>query len=831
MLQDLRLAFRTLRATPIVTFVAAVSLALGIGANTAMFSLVNSLLLRSLPVTNPARLVLLRSHEPEGYPEWSYPVWNEIRQRPQLFNGTAAWSPIARANFTVEGQTLKADGFLASGSFFDTLGVNAIVGRTFTTTDDRPDGGPDGPVAVISYGFWQRHFGGATAALGRTVTLENVAFTVVGVTPPEFFGADVGRTFDVVVPLNTEPLVSRAESRLTNAGISWLNIVARLKPDQTMAVATAGIRSVREQILDATLPMDWTKSALDQYRARVLSLVPAATGDSSLRGTYERPLLTIMAVVVLVLLIACANIANLLLARAITRRHELSLRIALGATRWRLVRQLLAESVVLAGAGAALGIVIASWGSRFLVSQISTDVRPVFLDLSIDRHVLLFAIGIAAATALLFGVAPALQASGLTPLEAMKERDTHHSSGNGRSGWTGGLIVAQVALSLLLLVAAGLFVRTFASLTARPLGFERERVLVVNVNAHSAAINPTERMSLYLRARDAVRALPGVSDASVSYTTPPVTMVSIMPVDAISGGTAFQGMQRMTAVNFVTASWFKTLGTRVVAGRDISDRDRQATPRVALANVTFARKFLEGASPIGHALETKVGVPPQTRSIEIVGLVEDAVHGSLRQPVPPLLYVPIAQADWLPSGFLAQVDLSVRSSGAPPAQLAKSVAAAIHSVHPELVATSRSLADQVNATLTQERVVALLSGSFGALALLLAGLGLYGVTSYTVAQRRTELGIRMALGAAPGGIVRLVLSRVTRLVGLGVLIGTGLSVWALRFVNALLYGLEPRDPATLVGATIVLAAVGAAAGCVPAYRASRIDPADVLRES
>jgi len=535
--------------------------------------------------------------------------------------------------------------------------------------------------------------------------------------------------------------------------------------------------------------------------------------------------------VVLVLLIACANIANLLLARAITRRHELSLRIALGATRWRLVRQLLAESVVLACAGAALGIVIASWGSRFLVSQISTEVRPVFLDLSIDRHVLVFAIGIAAATALLFGVAPALQASGLAPLEAMKERDTHHGSGNGRSGWTGGLIVAQVALSLLLLVAAGLFVRTFTSLTTRPLGFERDRVLVVNVNAHSAAIDPTERMSLYLRARDAVRALPGVSDAAVSYTTPPVTMMSIMPVDAISGGTAFQGMQRMTAVNFVTASWFNTLGTRVVAGRDISDRDRQATPRVALANVTFARKFLEGASPIGHSLETKVGVPPQTRSIEIVGLVEDAVHGSLRQPVPPLLYVPMAQADWLQSGFLAQVDLSVRSSGAPPAQLAKSVAAAIHSVHPELVATSRSLADQVNATLTQERVVALLSGSFGALALLLAGLGLYGVTSYTVAQRRTELGIRMALGAAPGGIVRLVLSRVTRLVGLGVLIGAGLSVWASRFVAALLYGLEPRDPATLVGATVVLAAVGAAAGWVPAYRASRIDPADVLRES
>ena len=830
--QDLRLAFRTLRATPVVTFVAVLSLALGIGANTAMFSLVNSLLLRSLPVKDPARLVLLRSHEREGYPEWSFPVWNEIRQRPQLFDGMAAWSPTARANFTVEGQTLKADGFLASGSFFDTLGVSALIGRTFSDTDDQRGGGPDGPVAVISYGFWQRHFGGAPTALGRTVTLENVPFTVVGVMPPEFFGADVGRTFDVVVPLNTEPLVSRSESRLTNRGVGWLNIAARLKPEQTRDAATAGLRGVQQQILSATLPVDWPKRALDEYRAQVFSLASAATGDSSLREQYQRPLLTIMAVVVLVLLIACANIANLLLARATARRHELSLRVALGASRWRLVRQLLTESVVLAGAGAAVGILIASWGSRFLVSQISTEVRPVFLDLSIDRHVLLFTIGVAAATALLFGVAPALQASGVAPMEAMKDQGVRHSPGEGRHGHTASsLVVAQVALSLLLVVAAGLFVRTFASLATRPVGFERDRVLVVNVNAHSAAIDPAARLPLYERARDAVRALPGVSDAAISYTTPPVTMISILPVDAISGGTPLQGMARMTAVNFITASWFNTLGTRLVAGRDISDRDRQGTPRVALANQTFARKFLGGASPLGHTIETAIGVPPRALSIEVVGVVEDALHGSLRAPQHPMLYVPMSQTDWLPAGFLAQVDLSVRSSGGPPMQLAKSVAAAIHGVNPEMVATSRSLADQVKATLTQERVVAMLSASFGALALLLAGLGLYGVTSYAVARRRTEIGIRMALGAAPAGVVRLVLSRVTRLVGIGVLVGTAVSVWASQFVASLLYGLEPRDPLTLIAAALILGAVGAFAGWVPAYRASRIDPAEVLRDA
>jgi putative ABC transport system permease protein len=394
-----------------------------------------------------------------------------------------------------------------------------------------------------------------------------------------------------------------------------------------------------------------------------------------------------------------------------------------------------------------------------------------------------------------------------------------------------GLVIAQIALSVVLVVAAGLFVRTFASLATRPLGFDRDRVLVTTLNGHSPSIEPSQRLTLYERATEAVRMLPGVAGAAVSYQTPPVEMISILPVDSISGGPILHGMNRMTPLNLVGPGWFNAFGIRLVEGRDVSDRDRAEAPRVALANQAFARKFLNSASPLTHTITSTVGQPQVRMSIEIVGVVGDALFGGLRQPQHPMLYIPIAQADWVPPGFLSQVDLSVRANGAAPSQLATAVGAAVRRVNPDLVVTFRPLTDQINATLTQERVVAVLSAFFGALALLLASLGLYGVTAYAVARRRTEIGIRMALGAEPGGVVRLVLSRVMRLITIGVTIGAGASLWASTFVASLLYGLEPRDPATLVFAAAVLAGVGAFAGWLPARRASRIDPAEVLRDS
>jgi putative ABC transport system permease protein len=822
-MNDLRLAIRTLSVTPIVSVVAILSLALGIGANTAIFSVVDSLLLRSLPVKDPQHLVQLDEASAGGQRNWTYPIWDQIHQRPQLFDGAFAWSN-TRFNLAAGGETDFVEGIWASAGMFDTLGVPAVLGRTFSEADDRRGGGPDGPVAVISYDFWQRRFDGAPDAIGRTLNVERLSVTVIGVTPPGFFGPDVGRTFDIVLPLGVEPLVRGRETWLDGRSTWWLSVIARLKPNQSREAAIQALQNAQPQIREATHP-GWA-----DYLKDPLTLVPAANGDSALRRRYQRAATILMAIVALVLLIAAANIANLLLARASARRHELSVRLALGASRRKLVRLLLTESVVLATIGAGLGILLARWGSHFLMAQMSTQTNRVFLDLSLDWRVLGFTVAATTITVLLFGTAPAVRGADVKPMEAIKEHGRSAAT-HGHARMSSALVVAQVSLSVVLVAAAGLFVRTFATLANLPLGFEPARVLVVTVDAQRAHVAASDRPALFERVRHAVASVAAVGGASLSIVTPVTGQGWNGTVD-VSDVPPLPGRQSMTFKNAVTPDWFETLGTPLVAGRHFTDGDGTGAPRVAIVNQAFVRKFMNGGSPIGHIVRDR-GVPglknndvPQ----EIVGVVADAVYRNLREPVPATLYVPMAQLS--ESFAVPSISLSVRSSSAgSPAFLSRSVAAAIAAVNPDLAVTFLPMASLVNASLTQERVIATLSGFFGGLALLLAGLGLYGVTAYAVSRRRSEIGIRMALGAPPSGVVRLVFARVARLVGAGVIAGVLVSLWLSRFVEALLFGLTPRDPTTLVVAALILIVVGALAGWIPARRASRIDPARVLRDA
>jgi predicted permease len=829
LIDDVRVAVRTLRATPVVTLVVIASLALGIGANTAMFSIVNSLLLRPLPVERADRLVLLQSN-PSIIPNspWPNPVWEEIRDHhADLFRETFAFSRrTTRFNLAQGGQTDFVDGVYASGGYFDALRARPILGRSFTIADDRRGGGPNGPVAVISYSLWQRRFGGSPDVIGKTQTIDRVPFTIIGVMPPGFFGADVGSRSDVILPIGTEPLMRGRDSMLDRA--SWLLIMARLKDGQTVESAGQALRGVQPHIREATIPPNASAEARARHLSTPFGVQPAAGGTSTLRARYGQPILAITTVVALVLLIACANVANLFLARASARRHEFSLRLALGASRWRLARQQLVEALLLAATGSAGGLLIARWASTLLVRQLSTHATTVFLDTSLDWRVLTFTVSIAIAVALLFGLVPALRASRSDPIDAIREHG-RSSADERRISFGSALVAGQVALCLVLVVGAGLFIRTFAALAGLNVGFDRDRVLLVRLDVPQTKAEPTQRAALYDRIAATVRGMPGVAHAAMSEVTPVSGTITDVYVEA-ENGPRLAPPQNVSYRNVITPDWFATYGTRLVAGRDFDDRDRLSSPPVAIVNETFVSRFLPGANPLGRRVRNPSSAPGVIRPwMEIVGIVADATYLSLRAAVPPTMYVPLAQLP-VASGYFPSATLSVRAASGSPLSLAREVGDAIAQVDSDIAITFTPLKQQVDAALVQERVVAMLSGWFSVLALLLAALGLYGITVYSVNRRRMEIGIRMAIGAAPARVARLVLARVALLLGIGVAIGTAASVWASRFIATLLYGLEPRDPATLISSAAILVAVGALAAWVPAYRASCVDPARVLRE-
>jgi putative ABC transport system permease protein len=814
---DWRDAWRSLRATPMVSAFAVISLALGIGGVTALFSILNSLALKPLPVHKPAELAIL------AVDSWTNPIWESIKARRHAFAADAFGWATVRFNVSSTAATDMVEGLYASGGMFEVLGVPAALGRTFTVRDDARGGGPDGPVAVISYAMWQRRYGGARDVLGRTISIERVPFTIVGVTPKEFFGPDVGRSFDVAVPLGTERLIRRDDSALDARLSWWMNIMVRLKPGQTADQATGVLRSLQPDIREETMPAG-REDMRRGYLTEPFTLVPSPGGRSPWRARYERPLTAILVVVGLVLLIACANVANLLIARASTRRHELTLRLALGASRWRIARQLIVESMWLAAAGAALGMTLARWGSRALVAQLSSSATAIDLDMALDWRVLGFTTAVSGAAALLFGVAPALSVSRITPNEVLKEQ-ARHGGLDRRAGLRHASVVLQVALSLALVVAAGLFTRTFVALQTRDVGFERKGVLLLTANIERNPARGTAQLALLTRLEEAVRSVPGVASAALSYTTP-VARAGRNTMMAVPADSPLSRRERLAWVNLVAPGWFDTMGLQVTGGRDFDARDKAGAPLVVVVNRAFVRRFLPGVSPIGAEVSTDDPDPGPAPRYQVVGVVEDAIYRSLRAPMEPTMYMPYAQ-----EGGGSVATIAVRAASGPPENLVRSVAAAIEREDPTAVVSFRTLDEQVAGALTQERLVATLAGFFGILGLLLAAVGLYGVTAYAVTSRRAEIGIRMALGASASGVVAMVLRRVAWLVALGILLGAGISVWAGKYITTLLYGLKPGDPATFAWAAAILMLVAALAAWLPARRASRIDPMQVLRNS
>jgi len=815
-------ARRALRASPLVSLVAIVSLALGIGANTAIFSILNALLWQSLPVTEPHRLALMMPDA--GRTAWTGAQWQVMQTQSTLVEGTLAFAP-TRFNLSTGGQTDLVDGLFATGSFFEVLGVDAVIGRPFSPQDDVPGGGgPDGPVALIGYRFWQQRYGGATSVIGQTLTLERVPFTIVGVTPRGFNGPEIGRTFDIVVPLRAEPLIRRGGSYLDQRGTWWLTLLARLKRGQTTEQAAAAWNGLKPQIRESTMPEGLRPANQERYLRAPFVVAPAATGTSALRRNYTEPLRVMLAGVGLVLLIACANIANLLLARVPARRRELSIRMALGASRMSLGRQLLLEGLLLSTIGAAVGLLVAKVGSRLLVRELSTYTSHVVLDVPIDGRVLTFTVLLSVLITVVFAAAPTLRALRVAPSEALKEE------GRGIIGdrgiWlTQALLAAQVAVSVVLLVAAGLFVGTFVSLAGRDAGFDRDKVLVATVNASRSSVAPQARPALYTRLREAAAALPGVASAAVSPVTPASGDWAFSA--HVPGARSVPEEGRHTFVNVVTPDWFKTYGTRLTAGRDFTPQDTAAAPRVAIVNEAFVRHFIGEVPAIGQVIEYRDGSRGTVPPTQIVGVARDAVYRSLREQVPPVMYLPMTQR---PNDPFTSVSLSVRVTTGNPAASIRSLSAAIGQIDPDLTFTFRSLRTQLDATLTHERILAMVSGFFGVLALLLAACGLYGVAAYSVSRRRAEIALRLALGAKRAGILRMVFGRLIAVVLSGTVIGALVSMWLGRYVSTLIFGLTPHDPLLVLAAAGALLLVGILGGSVPARRAASLDPASVLRE-
>ena len=827
--RDLKHGVRLLRMNPAFAVIAVLSLALGIGANTAIFQLLDAVRIRTLPVEQPWQLVDVRiedgGHGRTGQfsgrtPQLTYPLLEQIRARQEAFSGLAAWGTAA-FNMTSSGEARYARGMWVNGEYFDTLGVKPLVGRLLTGADDVR--GCAAPAVVLSYGFWQREFGGDVSTIGRPLQLERHNYDVIGVTPPQFFGTEVGRSFDVAVPLCAEPLSHVERTWLDKPDVWFLGLFARLKPGWTLERAGAQVASFSPAMFQATLPPRYRPEDSKNYLAFKLKTLPAGTGVSSMRRDYEMPLWLLLATTGLVLVIACANLANLMLARATAREREIAVRLAIGASRGRLVRQLLAESLLLSAIGAVGGLFIARWLSATLVGFLRTESNQVFLALSTDWHVFAFTLALAVATCVIFGLAPAIRATSTEPGSAMKSGSRGTTDSHERFGLRRGLVVAQVALSLVLVVGALLFVRSLRNLMVLDAGFRQDGVLVVNLDLRGAGTPVEARRAQYRDLAARIRAVPGIDDAAEAFIVP--VSGSGWNNTVVIDGKTFNDRAHTVNFNGVGAGYFRTMGTPLLAGRDFTDADTVNSLRVAIVTEQFAKMFFAGGNPVGRTFQIDEGVGVERPLYEIVGLVKDVKYTNLREEFKPIAFL-AANQEKEPDPSLQIV---MRSS-APLAAVTGGVSAVVAASAPAAILEFDTLNSMVRNSLMRERLMATLSGFFGLLAGLLATIGLYGVMSYMVERRRNEIGIRIALGADRGAVIGMVMREAATLVAAGLVVGGVAAVGASQMAKTLLFGLKPGDPVSLTMAAAVLALIAGVASYVPAWRASRLEPTQALRE-
>lgn len=821
--QDVRYALRVFRRNPAFAVVAILSLALGIGANTALFEVVNAVRLRPLPVPDADGLIEVRLATMEGargnfqtaHAAVTQPIWRAVQERQQAFD-LFAWSR-GGFNLSQSGEARPADGLWVSGSFFDILRLRPAAGRLLSPGDDHPGCAPR---VVLGYAFWQRAYGADPSVIGRTITLRARPVEIVGVAPAGFHGLEVGRTFDVALPLCADAVLSLDGKGRSEAGTTWwLMMFGRLKPGWTLERASAHLAAISPEIFRTTLPANYPQVSVNGYLAMQLTAAPGAQGLSLLRETYEGPLWLLLGIAGLVLVIACANLANLLLARASAREREISVRLGLGASRGRVIRQLLTESLLLAAIGTACAVLLASVMGRWLVAALQTENTRITLPLILDWRVLGFAALLAIATCLLFGVAPAIRATRVSPSGVLRATSRTLTAGRESVALRRTLVVVQIALSVALLFGSLLFARTLRNVLTVDPGFRPDGLVATYVDSTRLRLAPELRASHTDLLVQRIRAVPGVQGAA---------QVVVVPISGDAGGNNVwperdRGAMFNTLSNSVGPGYFDVLDVPLLAGRDFDGRDRIDSAPVVIVNETFARRLGGAASAVGRRItrESTPGSPEET--FDIVGVVADSAYLGLKEEPSPTLYYALSQD----SATLA-ARLLVRSSQ-PANTTTSAITAALADLDPRITVSYALVPTMIRDTLTQDRLLAALSGGFGALAAVLTMVGLYGLIAYSVSRRSTEIGVRLALGATRGSIMRLVLREAGVLLAFGAPLGAALALAGGRTASSLLFRVRPHDPWTLIAALVVLSAVALAASYLPARRAARIEPVVALR--